>query len=193
MIKDRLNSIITTYHSLITKLQHLSGVAPLAIRIYLFLPFYLAGSKKFGAMDNTIAWFEHSLELPFPELMAYLAATTEFVGAFLLIAGFATRLIAIPLMITMIVAAVTVHWDNGWYAIAQSSDPEVGNRLEAARSILQEHGKMDWLTAKGSFVILNNGIEFAATYFVMLLSLLFTGGGRYTSVDYWLNKRFQQQ
>ena len=23
-------------------------------------------------------------------------------------------------------------------------------------------------------------------YFVMLLSLFFTGGGRYTSIDYWL-------
>ncbi|MAL94493.1 MAG: hypothetical protein CME40_05400 [Haliea sp.] len=33
--------------------------------------------------------------------------------------------------------------------------------------------------------VLNNGIEFAATYFVMLLSLFFTGAGRFVSLDYW--------
>ena len=32
---------------------------------------------------------------------------------------------------------------------------------------------------------------FAATYLIMLLSLLFTGGGRFTSVDYWISQRFQ--
>lgn len=46
-----------------------------------------------------------------------------------------------------------------------------------------EHGNYDWLTSSGSVVILNNGIEFAATYFVMLLALFFMGGGRYVSLD----------
>jgi len=35
-------------------------------------------------------------------------------------------------------------------------------------------------------VILNNGIEFAATYALMLLVLITNGGGRYTSIDYWI-------
>lgn len=30
--------------------------------------------------------------------------------------------------------------------------------------------------------------RFAATYLVMLVSLLFTGGGRYTSADYYLDR-----
>lgn len=58
--------------------------------------------------------------------------------------------------------------------------------------ILQEHGNYEWLTESGNFVILNNGIEFAATYFVMLLALFFMGGGRYVSVDWWL-ARFARQ
>jgi uncharacterized membrane protein YphA (DoxX/SURF4 family) len=37
-------------------------------------------------------------------------------------------------------------------------------------------------------VILNNGIEFGVTYLIMLLTLLFTGGGRFTSVDYFLSR-----
>ena len=41
-----------------------------------------------------------------------------------------------------------------------------------------------WLTENGSFVVLNNGIEFAATYFIMLLALFYLGAGRYISMDY---------
>ena len=125
------------------------------------------------------------LGLPFPALLAYLAAYTEFVGAFLLLIGLATRWISIPLMATMLVAIFAVHWPNGWAAIADSSAPEVAERLGAAREILREHGDYAWLTARGNFVILNNGVEFAVTYLVMLLSLFFTGGGRYTSVRLW--------
>jgi hypothetical protein len=36
--------------------------------------------------------------------------------------------------------------------------------------------------------IFNNGIEFAATYGIMLLVLLFIDGGRCISVDYWINR-----
>jgi len=57
---------------------------------------------------------------------------------------------------------------------------------------LQEQGNYEWLTAKGSVAILNNGIEFAATYFLMLLVLLFWGGGRYVSLDYYLDRSARQ-
>jgi uncharacterized membrane protein YphA (DoxX/SURF4 family) len=40
-------------------------------------------------------------------------------------------------------------------------------------------------------VILNNGIEFAATYFIMLLALFFIGAGKYLSVDYWIARRYR--
>jgi uncharacterized membrane protein YphA (DoxX/SURF4 family) len=41
--------------------------------------------------------------------------------------------------------------------------------------------------------VLNNGIEFAVTYLLMLLSLFFTGPGRFLSVDYWLRRRLMPQ
>ncbi len=65
-------------------------------------------------------------------------------------------------------------------------------RLDMAKNILREHGNYSWLTENGSFVILNNGIEFASTYFIMLLALFFIGAGRYVSVDYWLAKKYRQ-
>jgi uncharacterized membrane protein YphA (DoxX/SURF4 family) len=66
---------------------------------------------------------------------------------------------------------------------------EVAVRLGSARDILREHGNYAWLTEHGNFVVLNNGIEFAVTYLVMLFTLLFTGGGRYVSVDHFLSRR----
>jgi len=63
--------------------------------------------------------------------------------------------------------------------------------LSKAKSLLKEHGNYDWLTESGNFVISNNGIEWAVTYFVMLLPLLFIGGGKYVSMDYWIAKKFR--
>ena len=55
---------------------------------------------------------------------------------------------------------------------ARVADVETApEKLERAREILQAHGNYEWLTASGKFVILNNGIEFAATYLIMLLAL----------------------
>lgn len=171
-------------------------VAPLLLRLYLVPIFWMAGTRKLAGFDDTVAWFgnpDWGLGLPFPWLLAFLATAVEIGGAISLLLGVAVRWFAIPLMFTMVVAAGTAHWDNGWLAIAEGSGPfatertvEAAERLERAKEILREHGNYEWLTEHGSFVILNNGIEFAATYFVMLLALAFLGGGRYVSVDYWI-------
>ena len=183
-------------------LNYLSTVdflAPLALRLYLAPIFWMAGSSKLSDMESTIAWFgnpDWGLGLPLPALMAQLATLTEAVGAFLLLIGFSVRWVSLPLMVTMLVAALTVHWQNGWLAIAEASGifatertMEAAGRLGRAKDILQEHGNYDWLTEHGNFVVLNNGIEFSATYFIMLLALLYLGSGK-AGVDYWLNRRF---
>lgn len=187
------------YRTLGQTLSHLDGIPSLLIRLYLIPVFWMAGSNKLAHFDDTVAWFgnpDWGLGLPLPWLMAALATAAEVAGAVLLALGLGTRVISLPLAITMLVAAVTVHWENGWQAIADASAPfaseavmSAPEKLERARSILQEHGNYDWLTSSGNFVVLNNGIEFAATYFVMCLALIALGGGRYVSVDYWVSKR----
>ncbi|UTW03814.1 DoxX family membrane protein [Amphritea atlantica] len=188
-------------HDLLDKTRIFEGLAPLLLRLYLAPVLMQAGYNKLSHFEDTAAWFgnpDWGLGLPMPEVMTGLAAGTEFFGGMLLIVGLATRWISVPLMVTMIVAALTVHFDNGWLAISDSSSwlandrvMEAGERLSRARSILQENSNYDWITGRGSVVILNNGIEFAATYFIMLLSLFFTGGGRYFSIDYWLARKFR--
>jgi uncharacterized membrane protein YphA (DoxX/SURF4 family) len=178
-------------------------VAALALRLYLAPVFWMAGTRKLADMESTIAWFgnpEWGLGLPLPALLAWLAALTEAGGALMLLVGFGTRLISIPLMVTMIVAALTVHWENGWLAIAEGSgffatERTIGaaERLDRAKGILETHGNYEWLTEHGSFVVLNNGIEFAVTYLVMLIALFVIGGGRWLSLDHyvaaWLRRR----
>ncbi|KZK68851.1 hypothetical protein A1L58_17645 [Shewanella baltica] len=187
------------YQKLLNMSRYFDGLAPLALRIYLAPVLMQAGYNKLAHFDDTVAWFANpdwGLGLPMPAVMAGLAAGTEFFGAILLLLGLATRLISIPLMVTMLVAAFTVHWPNGWLAIADGSSwlandrvLEAGDKLAKAKEILQEHGNYDWLTSSGNLAVLNNGIEFAATYFIMLLALFTLGGGRYTSLDYFIAKR----
>lgn len=187
-------------------------VGPVLLRLYLVPVFFVAGANKWNplAEDGTLnpaeglkdiaAWFgnpDWGLGLPAPLLMATLAWAAEYLGAICLAFGIAVRWVCIPLMFTMIVAATTVHWNNDWQAVHDLKSPYAAadaeaaiERLDRAKSILREHGNYDWLTEHGSFVMSNNGIEWAATYFVMLAALLFLGGGRYVSVDYWIRRRF---
>ena len=196
---EKIISLGCKAQSLLNTTRAVDFLGPLALRLYLVPIFWMAGSNKLAAIESTAAWFgdpDHGLGLPFPELMAWLASLTEVGGAILLLFGLAVRWISIPLIFTMIVAAVTVHLENGWLAIAEGSGFFANDRtaaaierLDRAKDILREHGNYDWLTEHGSFVILNNGIEFAATYTIMLLVLFFIGPGK-ASIDYLISKQF---
>ena len=197
------------YQQIVARLQAADGIPLLLLRLYLAPVMIQAGWNKASSFDSIVDWFgndEYGLGLPMPLVMAFLATAAELVGGVLLLLGALTRLVSIPLMVTMIVAMVSVHAKNGWLAIADASSwladgtillnenimaaPE---KLAAAKSLLQEHGHYDWLTSSGNFVVLNNGIEFAATYFIMLLVLFIYGGGRFFSVDYYVNKAMRSK
>ena len=221
-------NLANLYQSFNAKLSFFDGIPALLIRLYLAPVFIMAGYSKmqladpdvigissFMASPDIVNWFgnaEWGLGLPMPELLANLATWTEFFGGWILLIGLATRLISIPLMFTMIVAATSVHLDNGWFAITPTNPEtspakvadwlgfesasaslensvDTGTKLSKMRDILEENGNTDWLYGNGNIVVLNNGIEFATTYFIMLLALFFIGAGRFTSVDYYLSRR----
>ena len=195
-------NLLNKLQDLLDATRTLDFLAPLALRLYLAPVFWYAGTNKLSHFEDTAAWFgnpEWGLGLPFPTLMAGLATGTEVLGAVLLVIGLGVRWVSIPLMITMVVAAVSVHWQHGWQAVHDKLSPWASpnvdgamERLSRAKEILREHGHYDWLTETGSFVVSNNGIEWAATYFVMLLALFFLGAGRYLSIDYWLARSFRR-
>lgn len=87
----------------------------LALRLVLAYGFFNPAMMKVKDIGSIAAWFE-SINIPLPLLNAYLATGTELLGVILLTLGMLTRWISIPLIITMIVAIVTVHWENGFEA-----------------------------------------------------------------------------
>ena len=74
---------------------------------------YHGAQKLFGlfggyGIEGT-AGFMESIGIPFPTMSATLAGATEFFGGLALIAGVFQRQLAVPLMITMLVASLTAH------------------------------------------------------------------------------------
>ncbi|MBW8191567.1 DoxX family protein [Neiella marina] len=224
-----MNSIVAHYQFATENIIKAEFLAPLLFRLIVAPVMIIAGYNKlrlgdqeagfieqFGTKQSIVDWFgnpEWGLGLPMPEVLGFLAGWAEFGGGWLLLFGLFTRLVVIPLLVTMLVAAFSVHWVNGWHAIAPSNGAtsvatffdwfgfsaaadslqnsnDVAARLDRIRAIVEANGKPSYLYDKGPVVILNNGIQFAALYFAMLLSLLFTGPGKWLSVDYWLNKKF---
>jgi putative oxidoreductase len=193
-----MNAILNL-QALLNKTRQIDFLGPLALRLYLFPVFLKAGLNKFNGFENTARWLgnpDWGLGLPLPKLMAFLVTSTELAGAVMLLFGFGVRWISIPLMFTMLVATFSVHWQHGWQAVADpkmclfNCDDAVAaiERLDKAKEILKAQGNYAWLKEQGNFVISNNGIEWAVTYFIMLLVLFFIGGGKYASIDYWMNR-----
>lgn len=203
-------------HRASSVLCYFEGIAPLLLRVFLAPIFIKAGYGKLqlgaenlgiferlNADPSVVIWFGETLGLPMPGLLAFMAGWVEFLGGWLLLFGLLTRLTSLPLMLTMVVAATTAHWSNGWHALPETQltvpwewrgdlIDDAFERKNRAVSILENHGNYDYLTEAGSFTVLKNGIEYSATYFIMLLSLLFTGGGRFTCLDYWLFRSFRR-
>lgn len=103
------------YRNASNKLDGLKDLPPLFFRLILAYGFYTPAMMKWGNISGIAEWFG-SLGIPFPTLNAYLAASTEMAAVILLPLGLATRLISIPLIITMLVAIFTVHFSNGFEA-----------------------------------------------------------------------------
>lgn len=203
---------LSTYQRFLTTALKFDFIVSLCLRLYLAPIFLSAGLNKATSFTSVVEWFgneDWGLGLPFPWLMALLATSAEIIGGLALLFGLGLRLMCLPLAVTMIVAIGGVHLKNGWFAIAPSNSDtsmaalladvhvpgaqqslinsdEVGERLTAIKALLKQHGNYEWLTELGPVVILNNGIEFAATYLIMIMALFMLGAGRWVSADYWI-------
>jgi len=107
--------MIAFYEKTAQKLNQLKDLPLLLFRLILAYGFYDPAIKKWSDIGAITQWFD-SMGLPLPGLNAYLAASAEALGVVLLALGLGTRIISIPLMITMLVAIFTVHIGNGFAA-----------------------------------------------------------------------------
>jgi putative oxidoreductase len=83
-----------------------------------------------------------------------LVTTSEFLCALLIILGLATRLAAVPVVISMAVAAFVIHAGDPW-------------TMEAAANAFFSGASKTWFSK-----------EPALLYLIPFLSLVFTGGGK---------------
>lgn len=83
----------------------LQSPALLLVRLYWGWQFFETGRGKLADIPKVVDYFT-SIGVPAPSLNAHFIATLECVGGILLILGLASRLIALPLLIDMIMAYV---------------------------------------------------------------------------------------
>jgi len=107
--------MINLYKRFVTILNKAQDIPLLFLRLILAYGFWEPAKTKWADINSVAEWFD-GMGIVAPKLSAYMAASTEMAGVFLLILGFGTRLICIPLIIVMLVAIKTVHWENGFAA-----------------------------------------------------------------------------
>jgi putative oxidoreductase len=91
----------------------LAFVAALLTRIVIGQAFYYTGKAKLA--EPPVQFFS-DLGIPFPTANAIFVANLEHYGGILLIIGLATRLTALLLSSTMVVAVLTAHRTQVWDA-----------------------------------------------------------------------------
>ena len=87
--------------------RRLHWLPPLLMRLFVGYFFFETGWGKIHHLDAFAERFA-GWGIPYPHFNAVLSAYTELVGGALVVAGLLTRVVAIPLIINMLVAIVTV-------------------------------------------------------------------------------------
>lgn len=142
-------NVLAIYQKATDRISVLKDLPALFFRLILAYGFYNPALMKWGNIDGIAEWFG-GMGIPFPTLNAYLAASTEMAAVILLPLGLATRFISIPLIITMIVAIVTVHLSNGFEAGNNGFEIPLYYMLMLFALVVQGGGKisLDHIIAK---------------------------------------------
>ena len=89
----------------------LQSLLLLVIRLYWGWQFFQTGKGKLSDLQKVTGYFQ-SLGIPLPHLQAIVCSALECGGGLLLLFGLASRLISIPLMISMTVAYLAADIDK---------------------------------------------------------------------------------
>jgi putative oxidoreductase len=99
-------TLIDLRRLMLSACDRLAFAPPLLARLVIGVVFTHSGWGKLHNLEQVTRFFA-SLGVPFPELQAPFVACVELVCGALVLAGFATRLAAVPLIGTMVVALAT--------------------------------------------------------------------------------------
>jgi putative oxidoreductase len=105
-MKELTHFIRHGYELLIAGASTLKSPFLLAVRLYWGWQMFVAGSSHLSDVPAMVERFQE-WGVPFPTLNVYLSGLTEIVCGLLLLVGFASRLITIPLIVNFCVAYLT--------------------------------------------------------------------------------------
>lgn len=91
---------------LLSLARRVEFLGPALARLTVGLVFVGTGWGKLHTLPDVTEFFA-SLHIPAPGLNARVAASTEFFGGILMLLGLGTRLVALPMAFTMVIALVT--------------------------------------------------------------------------------------
>jgi putative oxidoreductase len=86
------------------------------LRVLVGITFLMHGGQKLFMGFHNVAGFLGSVGIPLPTLAAIVLTLVEFVGGIALILGLLTRYVAALLAVDMLVALITFHAKNGFFA-----------------------------------------------------------------------------
>lgn len=160
-----LSKVCTRLHSLEAPGRDL---VLLFLRLTIGAQFFLTGKGKLAHLDKVTGFFE-SLHIPAPHFHAVLVSNVEMIGGLMLIVGVATRIAAVPLTVSMIVAYLTAHKD----AVVNPEDATPGAT-----------GLVAFMDHVSAFID-----QKPFPFLVVCLVLLAFGAGR-ISLDHVIGKKF---
>jgi putative oxidoreductase len=130
-------------HMALRLLGHLDFVPGLLTRLVVGFAFYDSGSGKLKNIDNTVNFFT-DLGIPFPELNAAFISRLEYYGGMLLLFGVLTRIVALFLSSTMIVALLTADREAFVGAFMRTTDVGLSDVAPFVLGVF-----LSWLVIKG--------------------------------------------
>jgi putative oxidoreductase len=96
-----------------------NSLAGLVLRVTLGVVMFPHGAQKvfgwFGGHGFSATMNHFTENMGIPWVFALLAILAESLGAVALIVGFLTRIAALGIGVVMVVAALMVHWQHGFY------------------------------------------------------------------------------
>jgi putative oxidoreductase len=91
--------------------------APVPLRLVMGIGFLVHGWAKWSRGPAGFGKLLQQIGFPFPEITAWAVTVLELAGGFALIIGAFVAIVSIPLMISMFVAIITVHFRYGFSSI----------------------------------------------------------------------------
>jgi putative oxidoreductase len=107
----RMGMLLRLRERLLAMVPWVSWIGPLLGRLVLAMVFIPSGWGKLHGLDKVTAFFTE-LHLPAPHFQAVLVSCTELFCGLAVLIGLLSRLAALPLSVTMVVALLTAKRDD---------------------------------------------------------------------------------